>query len=172
MVSRKILLTVCGMAVVFVIGWGIVQVAIQHQAIEVGDLEQMLYDGQEVDGRTLIIQGDAVFDLQPDNYPNGLYLIDTQTPNDRRDTAYGYWFGIAIADLTCTVHDKTVICQPFDPSHATAFEFTGTVHSAQAGKRRVMWLSNLDFEKSRQFMNGKWQPLSLGQFELPMKIEP
>ncbi len=62
-------------------------------------------------------------------------------------------------------------CKPFDPSQATAFEFKGTVHLKQIGKRPVMWLSNVDFENSRQMVNGTWQSIPMGEFEVFVEKE-
>jgi len=60
-------------------------------------------------------------------------------------------------------------CQPIDPTVASNFEFKGTIHIASVGKKEIMWLSDIDFESSRQLVDEKWQSIPLGKFVIPLE---
>ncbi len=140
----------------------------ERQPISIDELWSMQYEGTGLEGKTAVVRGDTIFDPHSDFRFNALYLVDTQTPSERRDPAYAFWFGIRIDDISCETGESaaTWVCQPFDPSQTTAFEFKGTIHLTQVGKRPVIWLSDIDFEHSRQLVDGIWQSIPLGEFEI------
>jgi hypothetical protein len=120
----------------------------EKRPIGVDELRSMPKDGAELEGKTVLVGGDTIFDPYSDFGFNALYLVDTQTPSERRYPGYAFWFGIGIDDVSCETDGNTAtwVCQPLDPSQATAFEFKGTVHLDFVGKRPVMSLSDIDFE--------------------------
>lgn len=61
-----------------------------------------------------------------------------------------------------------VTCEPVDPCQATAFEFKGTIHLDQVGKKEIMWLSAIEFEQAYQLVNDEWQHVPLGKFTFPL----
>ncbi|MBN1430846.1 MAG: hypothetical protein JXB07_20920 [Anaerolineae bacterium] len=140
---------------------------LQPQAMGVDQLWHMKYKGEELEGKPVVIQGDTVFDSHADYHFN-LFLVDTLASTDEREPMSAFWFGICIADLKCEDKGTVVVCQPFDPSQADAFAFTGTIHFAPAGMRPIMELTDIDFEQSRQLIDGEWLPIPLGEFEVPV----
>lgn len=137
--------------------------------MEINELWEKQYIGEELDGKTVLIQGDAIVDPRSDFRFNAFYLVDSQTPLDQRDPTHAFWFGVGIADSHCEIGAQTMTCQPFNPQQAKTFQFKGVLHLTQVGKRRVMWLSEIDFAQSRQFVNGEWQLIPLGVFEIPIE---
>jgi hypothetical protein len=170
--QRKVLLLSICVLVPLLAGWLAIHLWEQSQyigAVGIDELWNMQYEGKALEGKTAIIRGDAVADPRSTFRFNGLYLVNTETPNAGREPSGAFWFGVRIADSACTVGQKTMTCKPFDPTQAKAFEFKGTLHLVQVGKRPVMSLSNIDFTQSRQLIDGKWQQIPLGVFELPLE---
>jgi hypothetical protein len=166
---KRIILLVLGIGFLILAGLiTIFSLRKSPQPIEVQDLWDMRYDGLELEDRTVIIRGDSIFDPNSDFRFNAFYLVDSQTANEYRTPEYAFWFGIRIDGLTCRAKESKPdwICEPFDPRQATIFEFKGTVHLKQIGKRPIMWLSDVDFENSRQMINGTWQSIPLGETEV------
>jgi len=138
----------------------------RSQYTGVDQLWDKRYQSQVQDGDIVVVRGDPVFDPR-DRFGPYFYLVDTLAKPDHRNTKSAFTWGIRIADLECQDEGSVIICQPFDPTQADAFEFRGTVHWTPAGKRPLMELSNIDFEKSRQLVDGTWQSIPLGVFEIP-----
>lgn len=148
-----------------------VLVAIDQEPLGVDELLRMQLAGEDLEERKITIRGDLVFEPQSDFRFNALYLIDSSTPAERREPAYGFWFGLRIDGFHCQERhlSEALICSPFDPRQAQSYRFTGRLHSQQVGKRRVMWLSDVDFEGSRQLIGGNWQPVPLGEFGISLE---
>ena len=137
----------------------------------VGELWEREYKNRNLEGKTMIIRGDVLFDPQSGFHYYDVYILDTKTPNEARTHDYAIWFGVGLADISCFVDNeqKIATCQPFDPTAASKFEFKGTIHVAQIGKKEIMWLSDIDFENSCHFVDGKWLPIPLGKFVIPFE---
>lgn len=142
-----------------------------NHAFGVNQLWQKEYEHRNLEGKIVTVRGDMVFEPLSDFQFNAIYLVDAETPISYRSPSDGFWFGIRIADASCSVKvsANVVTCEPFDPSRATTFEFKGTVHLKQVGKKEIMWLSDIDFEHSRQLIDGKWEPIPLGEFAIPLE---
>jgi len=141
--SRAIIAAI-GVAVLALLLASVWLLVVRNQApIDVDELWDMQYEGEELEGRTITVRGDAVFDPQSDFRFNALYLVDSLTPAERRTPEDGFWFGIRIDGFACQAGKRAVylVCSPFDPSRARTFEFKGEVHTTQVGKRRVIRLS-------------------------------
>ena len=167
--DKRIILLVSGISFFILIGLIIVfALSGSPQRVGVQDLWNMQYDGMELENRTVIVRGDAIFTPNSEFRFNAFYLVDNQTANEYRTPEYAFWFGIRIDGLTCKAKESKTdwICEPFNPSQATAFEFKGTLHLEQVGKRPIMWLSDVDFENSRQMVNGTWESIPLGEAEV------
>jgi hypothetical protein len=119
---------------------------------------------RSLEGKTLVVRGDVVFEPRSDFRFNAIYLLDTETPPEQRSPEAGFWFGLRIQGASCTVQPgaNSAVCEPLDPTGATTFEFKGTVHLQRVGKKEIMWLSDVDFLHSRQLVDGHWQPIPLG----------
>lgn len=143
----------------------------ENHPISVEKLWQKENGPGKLEGKILTVSGDRICDPLSDFRFNSLYLVDSKTSNAYRDPAYGFWFGIRIDGVSCTIDTgaETVTCEPFNPCQATAFEFKGTIHLGQVGKKEIIWLSDIKFDQARQFVNGKWQPIPLGKFTFPLK---
>ena len=142
---------------------------VQNRSLGVNEVWQMEFE-KSLDGRTVIVKGDVLFDPLSDFKFNKITIIDSETPADFRTPEYGFWFGIGIDGVSCTVDSpaKSATCEPFDPSLVTTYQFKGTLHVEPVGKKDIMWLSDIDFEGSRCLIDGKWQPIPLGKFILPI----
>jgi hypothetical protein len=142
-----------------------------NRSVGVDELWRMEYENRNLEGNTVTVRGDMLFEPLSDFRFNSVYLVDTESPNSARTPEYGFWFGIGIDGISCSIDTvaSLVICEPFDPSQAIAFEFRGKIHLEQIGKKEIMWMSDIDFEHSRQLINGKWEPIPLGEFTIPLE---
>jgi hypothetical protein len=158
----------------FAVALGLVGIFISWNANRprgVNDLWQRELADRDLEGRELVVRGLVVVDPLSDFRFNALYLVDSSTPLEMRTPENGFWFGIGIDGASCTVTTTpdSAACEPFDPTRATTYELKGTAHLQQVGKKKVMWLSDVDFAHSRQLVDGKWQPIPLGRFIIPLK---
>ena len=135
--------------------------------------EQEYNHRTNLEGQTIVVRGDMVFDPLSDFRFNSIYLLDSATASEYRAPAYGFWFGIRIDGVSCSIDTNahSTTCEPFDPTRATTFEFKGTVHLEQVGKKKIMRLWDVDFAHSRQLVDGKWEPIPLGRFVIPLTKE-
>jgi hypothetical protein len=166
--TRKVLLLLSSVIALLLFGRAIIYAINQRSHTGVDEIWNMYYQGRDLEGKTVVIRGDAVFNPQPEYPFTELYLVSPDAPLEQREAPYGFWFGIGIADLTCQTTETSMTCQPFDPSKATVFELKGTLHLVQIGKRPVIWLMDVDFEHSRQLVDGMWQTIPLGEFDISM----
>ncbi len=122
-------------------------------------------------GETRTVSGEILFEPLSGFQFNGIFLVDPATTAENRSPEAAFWFGIRINGVSCTVDDtaKLVTCTPFDPTQATAYQFKGNVQLETVGKKDIMWLADVDFEHSRQLVNGEWQPIPLGEFTFPLE---
>jgi len=143
----------------------------ENRPIGVNELWQAEYEHRNLEGKTVTVRGDIVCYPLSDFRFNDLYLVDSETPEEYQTPSYGFWFGIKIDGISCMLYtnEGIVTCEPFNPCQATAFEFKGTIHLDQVGKKEIMWLSNVDFEQAHQLVNDKWQPVPLGKFTFPLE---
>jgi len=137
----------------------------------VNELWQLDYENNNLEGKTIVVRGDIIFEPLSDFRFNSVYLVDIETPSENRTPSDGFWFGIGIDGVSCVADTNAnlVTCEPFDPTQTTTFEFRGTIHVEQIGKKEIMWLSDVDFEHSRQLIDGKWQLIPLGRFLIPLE---
>ena len=143
----------------------------ENRPIGVNELWKTEYEHRNLEGKTVTVRGDMVCDPLSDFRFNALYLVDSDTPEEDREPSYGFWFGIKIDGISCMVdtNEGMVTCEPINPCQATAFEFKGTIHLDQVGKKEIMWLSDIEFEQARHLVNVKWQPVPLGKFTFPLE---
>jgi hypothetical protein len=143
---------------------------IENRPIDVNQLRQS-DSRSSLEGKTRTVRGELLFAPASDFQYNALYLMDPETPGEYRSPEYGFWFGIRIDGALCTMDEEKeiVTCAPFNPTLPTTYEFKGTIHIESVGKKDVMWLSDIDFEKSRQMVNGKWLPIPLGEYTFPIE---
>jgi hypothetical protein len=142
-----------------------------NRSFGVDELWQIEYEHRNLEGKTVSVRGDMVFEPLSDFRFNAVYLVNIESPNSKRTPSYAFWFGIGIDGISCNVDTNAnlVTCEPFDPSQATTFEFQGTVHLERVGKKEIMWMSDIDFKHSRQLVDGKWEPIPLGEFTFPLE---
>lgn len=140
------------------------------QYITVDGLWDAYYAGENLEGKVVIIRGKAVYDIDSQFRFNSFFLVDNNALPEQLTPEYGFWFGVSIPEVECEyVQNQTImICQPFDPRQATSFELRGTLHVMQVGKKTVFGLTEVDFENSRLLIDGKWHPIMLGEFEIPI----
>jgi len=145
----------------------------ENHPIGIDELWKREYEHGNLEGKTVTVRGDIVFEPLSDFRFNNLYLVDTETPEEFRMPDHGFWFGLRIGGISCTTYtdEKIVTCEPFDPSQATTFEFKGMLHFDQVGKKEIMWLSNIEFDQARQLVDGKWQSVPLGRFTIPIESD-
>jgi hypothetical protein len=142
-----------------------------NRSVGVNELWRREYENRNLEGKTVTVRGDIIFDPLSDFRFNSVYLVDTSSPHSDRTPENGFWFGIRIDDLSCSIDTdaRLATCEPFDPSQATAFEFRGTIRLKQIGKKEIMWMSDIDFEHSHQLIDGEWEPIPLGEFTIPLE---
>jgi hypothetical protein len=143
----------------------------ENRPISIDQLWEKEYEHRNLEGKTVTVRGDMIFEPLSDFRFNSLYLVDSKTPEEYRMPSQGFWFGLRIDGVSCMLDDDKAIvsCEPFDPSQGKIFEFKGTIHVDQVGKKEIMWMSDIDFEHSRQWIDGKWEPIPLGQFIIPLE---
>ena len=166
----RIILIVLGLVILVGIGAAIFLSQIENRPVEVNQL--WLSDSlASLEGKTRTVRGELVFAPASDFQYNALYLMDPDTPEEYRSPEFGFWFGIRIDGALCNIDKEKVMvtCEPFNPTLSSAYKFKGTIHIESVGKKDVMWLSDIDFEKSRQLVNGKWQPIPLGEYTFPIE---
>jgi len=165
------MLFVSGVFLLLLISVGVFISLFTNRSVGVEELWKKEYENRKLEGMTVIVRGDILFEPLSDFQFNDIYLVDTETPSEHRTTSYAFWFGIGIEGVSCTIDTigNLISCEPFDPTKATAFEFKGTIHLDQVGKKEIMWLSDIDFEHSHQLIDGEWQPIPLGEFVIPLE---
>ena len=158
-----------GVVLLLLTASGIYFAWVQNRPLGVSEVWQMDFE-KSLDGRTVIVKGDVLLDPLSDFKFNRITIIDSETPVDFRTPEYGFWFGIGIDGASCAVDSlaKSATCEPFDPSLATTYLFKGTLHVEPVGKKDVMWLTDIDLDGSRCLIDGKWQPVELGKFIIPL----
>jgi hypothetical protein len=168
--TRKILI-VASSIVLFIILSAAAMIWLRNRAVSVNDLWGIEYSNRNLEGKTVTVRGDIIFEPLSDFRFNNVFLIDSSTVADLRLPENGFWFGIGIGNISCITnkYEMSVTCEPFDPSRATTYQFKGVVHLDQVGKKEIMWLSDIDFNHSRQLVDGKWQPIPIGKFIVPVK---
>jgi hypothetical protein len=143
----------------------------RNRPISVNDLWGIEYSRRNLEGKTVIVRGDIIFEPFSDFRFNNVFLVDSSTLVDLRTPEDGFWFGVGIGGISCipNKYPMSVTCEPFDPGQATTYQFRGVVHMEQIGKKEIMWLSDIDFSKARQLVDGKWQEIPIGKFIVPVK---
>lgn len=145
----------------------------RNRVFNVNDLWGIEYPRKNLDGKMVTVQGDIVFEPLSDFRFNNVFLIDSSTAADLRTPEYGFWFGVGVGDISCVPNKSPLsfACEPFDPSQAAIYQFRGVIHVEQIGKKEIMWLSDIDLSRSRQWVKGKWQAIPKGEFIIPLKNE-
>lgn len=167
--KSRILFAAIGVVLLLLTASGIYIAWVQNRPLGVNEVWQMNFE-KSLDGRTVTVKGDVLLDPISDFKLNKITIIDSETPADFRTPEYGFWFGIGIDGASCAVDSlaKSVMCEPFDPGLVTTCLFKGTLHVEPVGKKDIMWLSDIDFAGSRCLIDGKWQPVQLGKFIIPI----
>jgi hypothetical protein len=144
---------------------------VENRPISVNQLWEIEDEHQNLEGKTVTVRGAMVFEPLSDFRFNSIYLMDAETPEEFRTPVDGFWFGLRIDGVSCPVDtDKGIVtCEPFNPGQAKVFEFKGTIHVDRVGKKEVMWMSDIDFEHTRQWTDGRWEPIPLGEFTIPLE---
>ncbi len=79
------------------------------------------------------------------------------------DTYVEYSFdGIEIDELSCSGDQCAIQCSPFNPQTGDVYIFVGTL--LVRGERII--LRDIDFEASRQLIEGRWVPIPTGAFNV------
>jgi hypothetical protein len=146
---------------------GLLGMGIQDHPLGIDELWRRQLGGQNLDGKTVLLRGEPIFDPHSDFRFNALYLVDAGTSEVFREPEFAFWFGIRIESFSCAEGAGQLTCGPFDPRPAQALEFRGTLHVEQVGKKAILWLSDVDFAEARQLIGGRWQPLPFGEFTVP-----
>lgn len=150
---------------------GLLGVGIQDHPLGINELYPRQAGSHNLNGKTVLLRGEPIFEPHSDFRFNVLYLVDAEAPESLRDPAFGFWFGARIEGFACTAGAGELVCGPFDPRRAQALEFRGTLHVEQVGKKAILWLSDVDFAEARQRVGGDWQPLVVEQFAIPLDGE-
>jgi hypothetical protein len=142
-----------------------------NRPVGVNELWEREYKNRNVEGKTVVVRGDILFEPFSDFRFNAVYIVDSETSMNLRSPSFAFWFGVGIDGVSCVMDgvESLMTCEPFDPTQGTVYEFKGTIHVDQIGKKEIMWLSDIDFENSRQLINGQWKPIPLGKFEIPLE---
>ena len=150
---------------------GVFASLLANRPVGVNELWEREYTNRNLEGKTMVVRGDILFEPFSEFRFNSVYIVDSDASIDLRSPSFAFWFGVGIDGVSCIVDDieNLMTCQPFDPTRAKMFEFKGTINIDQVGKKEIMWLSNINFENSRQFVDGKWQPIPLGKFVIPLE---
>ncbi len=92
--SKKINFLVLGISFLILSGLIITFVLRKSpQPARIGDLWDMRDDGIELEGKTVIIRGDSIFDPDSEFRFNAFYLVDSQTANEYRTPEYAFGLG-------------------------------------------------------------------------------
>jgi hypothetical protein len=139
----------------------------------INELWRLRYENKIQDGETVFVSGELLFQPESDFRFNAIYLVDTGTPNEQRIPEDGFWFGLRLADVSCIqdTDPSRFTCVPFDPVQAKSYQFKGTIHFEAVGKKEVMWLANIDFDRSRRRIDGTWRDIPLGKFNIRIDKE-
>lgn len=143
----RISLILLGLVVLAGIGAAIYLTWLENHPMDVNELWRVT-PRYSLEGETRTVRGIVVFDPTSDFQFNGVYLIDTETPDDFHSPVYGFWFGIRVDGVTCSTDTtKTAIsCEPFGLIGGDPVELQGTIHLQQIGKKDIMWLTDVNFE--------------------------
>ncbi|HSM70539.1 MAG TPA: hypothetical protein VK851_03265 [Anaerolineales bacterium] len=160
----KILLVSASILLLITVGF-FVSLFVNHP-VGVEELWKREYRNRNLEGKTVVVRGDILFEPFSDFRFNAVYIVDSDTAMNLRSPSFAFWFGVGIDGVSCVVEDgkNLMTCEPFDPTHGAVYEFKGTINIDQIGKKEIMWLSDIDFENSRQLVNGEWEPIPLGKF--------
>lgn len=168
--NARIVMLLFGIILVVAIGAAGIRLWQENRPMEVDELWKV-EPRYSLAGETRTVRGDVIFDPESDFQFNAVYLVDGSTPVENRVPENGFWFGIRIEGVTCDIDHtaRVATCEPFDPTRASTFELKGTLNVEAVGKKDILWLSEVDFEHSRQLVNGEWQPIPLGAFIIPFE---
>lgn len=169
--SAKIVILLFGIILLAAIGAAGYRLWRQNLPIGVNELWEV-EPRYSLEGETRTVRGNIIFEPTSDFQFNAVYLVNEGTPTENRSPENGFWFGVRIEGVTCDTDHlaKQVTCEPFDPTRASTYEFKGTLNIETVGKKDILWLSDVDFERSRQLVNGEWQAIPLGSFTIPPEI--
>lgn len=77
---------------------------------------------------------------------------------------------IEIGILDCRGDECSMACKPFNPKTDDELEFTGILHIKQEGTPYpILSLDNVQLEVARQNINGVWQPIPTGVFQIQLR---
>jgi hypothetical protein len=95
-----------------------------------------------------------------------LTLYDSIDPNDLAQYGVPYEeAGVQIAETSfqCGGNYCKMTCSSFEAVSQRTYEFTGTLRRADGGQ---LILADVDLSQSRQLVDGKWTPISTGDFDV------
>ncbi|MBE2220978.1 MAG: hypothetical protein IAF02_05530 [Anaerolineae bacterium] len=76
---------------------------------------------------------------------------------------------ISLDSPTCKGNECQITCSPFNPEGIEYFHLIGTLSvTSRNGEPAWLKLTDLDMQNSRQFVNGKWEPIPTGTFVKPL----
>lgn len=99
-----------------------------------------------------------------------LELLEEGLPSE--DDRYFSMSKIVIpgSSLDCRGNECYMVCTPFDPTCAEAFEFVGRLRIAEWNENnKQLWLEDLDLEASRQLIDEEWVPIQTGRFTITLR---
>lgn len=170
-VNAKIVILLFGIILLVAIGAAGYKLWQENHSTSVAEIQDTdpLYS---LAGETRTVRGDIIFEPASEFQFNAVYLVNEGTPSDNRIPENGFWFGVRIEGVTCDTDHlaKQVTCEPFDPTRASTYEFKGELNVETVGKKDILWLSDVDFERSRQLVDGEWKAIPLGSFTIPLEI--
>lgn len=72
--------------------------------------------------------------------------------------------------LECKGDECTLVCSPIDPLNPNEVEVTGTLRLMEADKPySYLLLEVIEMKDIRQRVEGRWQPVPTGTFEVPLR---
>ena len=83
--------------------------------------------------------------------------VESDSSVNRQQTI---WVSTSETGLQCAGNECELVCRPFDPQRAEAFELVGRLRVQSINPNAYhLILDNLDIEASRQLIDGNWVPI-------------
>ncbi len=163
--------TVIGVLILLLVIGGYFIFSFVNRPLGIDEIWKLKSEQKLETGKTVVVHGNIVLQPDSDFRFNAIYLLDEDAPDTFRTPVNGFWFGLRIDGASCVqaTNPNQYTCEPFDPGLTGPFEFKGTIHFKSVGKKEIMWLSDIDYESSRRWINGEWHKIPLGKFVLVLE---
>ncbi|MBN2149662.1 MAG: hypothetical protein JW726_19900 [Anaerolineales bacterium] len=97
-------------------------------------------------------------------------LISDCSVRDNSGRSYRDEIGVQI---DCVGNECHLTCTPFDPTYPERLLITGTLVSDERnGQIAHLYITDIDFSASRQWVNGEWQDINTGTYIIPRASIP